>query len=362
MTAPKVGRRWHDLDPDTQRAALARAQAQTGRDSVILEKDIWVVWALNALFSTCALAPDQKPTAGRARMVFKGGTSLSKAYGHINRFSEDIDVTLELQAHDGRTPEEIRTTSRSRRDAYRDEYLSLCLNFIEGSILPALQRQAELEGAPLRLRLDTADEATPSVWMTYPSVTSAGLDYIQKAVKFEFGARNVITPAHQQQVTTYIAKVAEIAAAVDLPVALPNVLAAERTFLEKATALHVLCRRGSTLEPDVLDRKTHRFARHLDDLCRLADQGVAALALADQGLVQDVVDTKEAFFKEGGISYHEVLQGQTQLVPEGRLREVLEKDYRQMQTAGMLGDSRVPFAELLAQLQTLQDQMRLLGS
>ncbi len=308
MSAPK--RRWHDLDEREQRAALARGQEQTGRGAALLEKDVWVVWALDALFTGCALGPGDAPVPDRARMVFKGGTSLSKAYGYIDRFSENLDITLELAAHDGQRPPDTRGLSRNRRDAYRDEYRALCLGFIETAILPALEQHAQQSGAPLSFRLDSSDEATPSVWVDYPTVTAA-LGYLTKAVKFEFGARNVITPAHRQSVISFLSEVELVAAQVDLPTATPEVLDAERTFLEKATALHVLCRRAPTLAEDVLARKTHRFARHLRDLCALDRQGVAARALTDTELIRDVIATKEAFFKEDGVNYAEVLEGKT---------------------------------------------------
>lgn len=122
MSVPK--RRWHDLDESEQRAVLARGQAQTRRGAAREGR-------VGGLGAGRALDPGTAPVPGRARMVFKGGTSLSKAYGYIDRFSEDLDITLELAARDGQRPPDTLGLSRNRRDAYRAEFRALCLGFIE---------------------------------------------------------------------------------------------------------------------------------------------------------------------------------------------------------------------------------------
>jgi len=168
-----------------------------------------------------------------------GGTSLSKAFDLIPRFSEDIDITVFRedigQAID---PVELEGLSgkqlRRRLDAIRDA----CQAFINGSLVGQLAQRADAVGKG-RMRLerdpDDADEQTLLLW--YPAATARTDDYIRSAVKIEAGAKSALDPHTAASVTPYIAA--------DLPdrdLRVGNVVTveAERTFWDKIIIAHGL--------------------------------------------------------------------------------------------------------------------------
>jgi hypothetical protein len=123
---------------------------------------------------------------------------------------------------------------------------------------------------------------------------------------------------------------------------------AERTFWEKATAVHVFCRQGKL--------GAERLARHWYDLVRLDDTGHADRALADRDLAQQVADHKTAFFAAKGIDYHEAVGGGLQLLPEGEFEALLRADYDAMLGNGLLNPEAPSFDDLIAGCRALQDR------
>ncbi len=317
---------------DRDRAAFFQAAvARVGRNAILLEKDVWVVWALRALF--------ENPVG--AHLVFKGGTSLSKAHGLIERFSEDIDLTYDIRelAGDllprdeaGAVLELPATNSQAKKisAAIREERLPAWVKETAAPIIEArlekdgAKADVEIDGCTLSIRYDKADHG-----------------HVKSAVLLEFGARATGEPAAVQDV------VCDSAAAdlkIDLPSARPRVMKAERTFWEKATAVHVFCLSGDP----VGDHK----ARHWYDIERLDAHGVAAVAMADGELADHVADHKGIFFrakdKDGEqIDYRTAVQGKLRLVPTGDHLKELETDYLAMHDDGLLPVDALKFAGLM---------------
>lgn len=307
------------------------AVARVGRTAILLEKDVWVVWALRALF--------EDPVG--AHLVFKGGTSLSKAHRLIERFSEDVDLTYDIRElaadllprGDGGEVLDIPTTpSQVRRiRAILDERLPA---WVRGTVAPIIQARLERDRA----------QATIEIAGSNLSIRYAQQDHgqVKSAVLLEFGARATGEPADFHDI------VCDSAAAgldIDLPTARPRVMKAERTFWEKATAVHVFCRSGDP----VGDHK----ARHWYDLERLDANGVAPRAIADADLAAQVATHKTAFFRErdqagAWIDYHAAVGGRLQLVPVGPHLSELEADYAAMQADGLLPVDALAFASLMA--------------
>jgi Nucleotidyl transferase AbiEii toxin, Type IV TA system len=308
------------------------AVARVGRNAILLEKDVWVVWALRALF--------EDPVG--AHLVFKGGTSLSKAHRLIERFSEDVDLTYDIRELAGdllprgpggevldipTTPSQVRRVS----DAIRNERLPA---FVRDTVAPIIQARLERDGAQAAIEIAGCNL----------SIRYAEEDHgqVKSAVLLEFGARATGEPADVHDISC------DSAAAglnVDLPTARPRVMKAERTFWEKATAVHVFCRSGDP----VGDHK----ARHWYDLERLDANAVAAVAIADVGLAAQVATHKSAFFRErdtegAWIDYHAAVRGGLQLVPVGPHLAELEADYAAMQADGLLPVDALAFARLMS--------------
>lgn len=308
------------------------AVARVGRNTILLEKDVWVVWALRALF--------EDPIG--AHLVFKGGTSLSKAHRLIERFSEDVDLTYDIRelaadllprGEGGEVLDIPATPSQVRRvsEAIRNERLPA---WVRDTVAPIIQARLERDDAQAVVELDGCNL----------SIRYAEQDHgqVKSAVLLEFGARSTGEPADLHNI------VCDSAAAgldIDLPTARPRVMRAERTFWEKATAVHVFCRSG--------DPVGNHKARHWYDLERLDANGVAAIAIVDADLAAQVATHKTAFFRErdqagAWIDYHGAVGGGLQLVPVGPHLAELEADYAAMQADGLLPEGALTFARLMA--------------
>lgn len=308
------------------------AVARVGRNAILLEKDVWVVWALRALF--------EDPIG--AHLVFKGGTSLSKAHRLIERFSEDVDLTYDIRelaadllprGEGGEVLDIPETRSQIRRvsEAIRNELLPA---WVSGTVAPIIRARLERDGAQAAVEIDGCNL----------SIRYADQDHgqVKSAVLLEFGARATGEPADFHNI---ICDSAAAGLDIDLPTARARVMKAERTFWEKATAVHVFCRSGDP----VGDHK----ARHWYDLERLDANGVAPRAIADADLAAQVATHKTAFFRErdqagAWIDYHGAVGGGLQLVPVGPHLAELEADYAAMQADGLLPEGALTFARLMA--------------
>jgi hypothetical protein len=326
------------LGREDQREALLVAADRTGRPSYLLEKDIWVVWTLNALFET--------PLG--EHLVFKGGTSLSKAYGGlIARFSEDIDLTYDIRQLipnlAGEAEEPIpsnKSQSRKWTNAVRDSLPT----WISDQAAPALRAAI----AALDLKFDLVQDKD-KLRLIYPTATD-GYGYVRPEVLLEFGARSTGEPAKRVPVAC---DAAAALGELEFPVAEPRAMAAERTFWEKATAAHVYCLKESF--------RGDRFARHWHDLMKLAEAGIASRAINNRKLATRVADHKQAFFLEKAssgeeIDYHRAVAGALQLVPQGKALEELERDYIAMMESGLIEGDPIPFAALMDQCRALEEQ------
>ena len=213
-----------------ERADILRTvAANSGRSAVILEKDIWVCWVLQALFSM----PDPHP------MAFKGGASLSKVYRIIDRFSEDVDITLDYRAFSDGFDPFADAASRNQIGLFSERLKALVARYIRDVVGPALHAAAERLAANGRHEIHIGDDGE-TIRFAYPSAVEEPDGYVRSEVLLEFGGRNVIDP-HEQH--TIVPDIAALASKLDYPAGTVTVLSPARTFWEKATLIHVECRR-----------------------------------------------------------------------------------------------------------------------
>jgi hypothetical protein len=310
--------------------ALAVAADASGRPDNLLEKDVWIVWVLAALFGG--------PFGDH--LCFKGGTSLSKAYGVIERFSEDVDVTYDIRkiledelAEVGADPiPDTLSQARKWTKAVRKRLP----DWVEKAALPEIQATIETGGGSAEVR---AEE--DRLILTYEQAASTMSAYVAPQILIEFGARSTGEPLNSRFV---VCDAAAHLPALTFPTASPRVMAPERTFWEKATAAHVFC-----LDDHL---RGERYARHWYDLVRLDAAGIAAVALADRDLGKKVADHKNRFFlvKDADgerIDYQNAIKGGLRLVPSADPRAVLEDDYHRMVEAGLLEVEAPSFDEIM---------------
>jgi len=344
-----VAESWFALASEERTEALAVAAAESGWPANLLEKDIWVVWALQALGAEQQLLKT---------LTFKGGTSLSKAYGLIDRFSEDVDLTLNIQhlwpevdlspaANPSQAEKRRKTADRKLRQWVRE------------IPLPLLQGAAAGAGVTLELDLEQPDAGRrqpPTIVIHYQPLIPApnnSSGYVRPTVRLEFGAHSTGEPHGPMPITC---EAATHLAMLDFPAARPLVMDARRTFLEKAAAIHVACRKGRWGSGE-----SARYSRHWYDLDRLASAGIAEEAFRDRPLAVEVAQHKEDFWRatdvdEQPINYLRALSGNLQLVPIDAARQALESDFQAMTDSGMLRGEIPSFAELLTRISQLEER------
>lgn len=297
----------------------------------IIEKDIWVCWALDKLFQM----PD------RRTMAFKGGTSLSKVYKAIDRFSEDIDVTIDYrdfatQTDGTESRSELTRLSDSLKEKLKEHSIDTIKPYFE-SIL-----NAEFHGQAWKVELENEGE---KLFIHYPSALNKG-GYIESKVLLEFGVRNVTVPAEQHIVKTYISEYAED---ISFPEASIAVLARMRTFWEKATLAHVEYHRPT-------QRKTaERLSRHWYDLYKMSNDIENICSDASRKLLSEVVKHKKQFFHYGYANYDDCVNGNLRLVPQDHFKKVLAFDFSAMLEAGMFYQDPPAFEEILEKLKHIED-------
>jgi len=285
--------------------------------AVSVEKDFWVCWTLRELFLL--------PGIGQ-HLTFKGGTSLSKAWKLIERFSEDIDIIVDKEVLGfGGEAAPDRAASNKQRKARLESLMDACREWVQGKLQPALASriQSALGDNGWQLEVDPDMPDGQCLLFHYPSVFPAGaVGYVRPVVKIELGARSDDWPHEEKPILPYVI---EYFPALDA--ALPftvRVLSAERTFWEKACLLH-----EETFRPAGKPRKL-RMARHYYDLWCLLRAGVGEKALAQTALFQRVAEHRELFFRFSWVDYSTHKPGTFRLTPPADHATAWKADYTEM--------------------------------
>jgi len=307
----------HLLSEDERRIFFAEAEIATGIPFPIIEKDFWVVWTLERLFSLKELKP---------HLTFKGGTSLSKVYGIINRFSEDIDLSIEktfFGFNEDKDPENSKSKMK-QRSAIKSLSQS-CTNYVQNKMLSdlklAIANKMPTE-AKWELIIDPEDPHGQTIQFEYPCITSRD-KYIKQSVKIEMGARSEHWPVSNHVIQSYAKQALE--EKVTEPEVNVRVLNIERTFWEKATILHQYAHlpENKALPPQI--------SRHFYDFsCLLSSESKNKFS-EDHKLLERVAAHKKVYFASSWANYETACKGTLKLFPPERVRVALEEDFRQMQ-------------------------------
>lgn len=321
-----------DLSAEEKLDVLERAAQQTGRPPRVLEKDLWVCWVLQQLFEGDFECP----------LTFKGGTSLSKVFGLIRRFSEDVDITVDHR------PWKIDLgpgISKSRRKVRFEQVHTRLVDFARDSLMPAL-RDADLG---VEIELDASNDV--KILVKYPSAMPSGElpSYLREHVLVELGARNPTEPYVTQLVE---ADVAQHFPNLEFPSAQVAVLSPVRTFWEKATLLH------GAISANTLQVGAQRLSRHWYDLSQLvASPEWGERSIRDLQMLINVAEDKERLFPAQKYCYPEARPGTLRLIPHGPALKNLEQDYRSMIDAGFFYEIPPPLAEIITTLTELETRI-----
>ena len=330
-----------ELPLSERRLYIEQGATRRNVSSVILEKDFWVCWLLGILF--------ESEFAGS--LVFKGGTSLSKVFGVIERFSEDIDLSLSpafLNLPDA-------GTSRNQANKWMARAEAACSDAVQNQIGPAMEvAVAGVLGRTERTWLEFLTDSqtnSPVLLFHYPSSQPAGFEYLKRSVKLEFGSLTDQQPVGRHPVRPWIADA--------IPVAFPDwrcevvALEVERSFWEKATILHTeYYRPAEKPTPD-------RFSRHYADTAALAKHPTASKAIDQHELRNKVVQWKSQFFGSSWANYDQAKPGTFHLVPPSGRLPTLRRDYQLMRD--MYFSEPTPFEDMLATLADLERRINQAG-
>ncbi len=328
------------LPSDERRLYIEQAAIQRNISPVIMEKDFFVCWLLSILFES----------QFADSLVFKGGTSLSKIFGAINRFSEDIDLSLSPNFLG--LPESAANRSQADKwwgkaeEACEDAVQTQIMSMLEASVLSILGKneQARFEF------LKDPQTRLPVVLFHYPSSLPTGFTYIKRSVKLEFGSLTDQQPIGRYPIRPWIAEI--------FPSAFPDwecevtALEIERTFWEKATILHAEYHRP--LDKPMRDR----FSRHYADTAALANHSEAIKAIDHHDLRDRVVSWKNLFFRDSSSNYAQVKPGTFRLVPKSERLPELRRDYQLMRD--MYLNEPLSFDDILSTLSELEDRINLI--
>lgn len=314
--------------------------------TAIVEKDFWVCWILAQLFS-------EEHGFGN-HIVFKGGTSLSKAYAAIDRFSEDVDITIgrELLGFDTDEHDPEKAPSTSQRKKRIEALHAACSNWVADVLKTKLEAvtRSILGADGWSYEVDKRDKTLLTLLFHYPSVLPAATDeeYNLRAVKIECGAKADLWPVTEKEITPYVASAVPVL--VKTATIKVQTLSLQRTFWEKATILHAEAHRPAEgKEPQ------EKYARHYADLAALSVLAAGQAALSELELLKRVVAFKEAFYPSKTSSYATAVPGTFKLLPAAAHAEHLEADYHKMRQ--MFFGPPLTWAEIIARLTRLEAQI-----
>ena len=325
---------YFQLSKDQQQIVLTQAANKTGLPVQAVEKDLWVTVVLQIVFSL--------PIANR--LVFKGGTSLSKVWKVIRRFSEDIDLAIDpsIWGFEGDlTKKQIKRLRKASSIFVRDE---LCLSLKGVVSETGMEKWLQVEVDPDGEGDGTYPEPRV-IHVRYKSLFNENLPYLHSEVKLEVGARSLLEPTAKVAVTSIIEDVLPIGTTIK-QVMISTALA-EKTFLEKAFLLHELF---STQSP----REANRKSRHLYDLAQIMNTDIAARAIADDDLWNTIHHHRELFTSMSGVDYTPDIRKRIRLLPPDNVIDDWRSDYKDMQSSMIYGE-KPTFTELMKKMRELEN-------
>lgn len=295
----------------------------------IVEKDFWVVWTLDKIFSDDRL---------NKILMFKGGTSLSKVFNLIGRFSEDIDLILDWRLVSNENPLNEQE-SKNKQVKFNEQVNENAKEYIQNELLPIISQIL----SPLCTCIIAEDGF--SINVRYPNAFDD--NYLRPEILLEIGPLASWLPSDSFEISSFAAQ--KFPQVFEKTKCRVNTIVAKRTFWEKATILHHEANR-----PEESPIPT-RYSRHYYDLAMMALNEVKNEALEDLDLLQNVVEFKQKFYPRTWAKYGEAIPGTLKLLPPEFRLDSLEKDYKAMQN--MIFDKYISFDEIIEILGNLEKEI-----
>jgi len=328
--------KFYNLNPTDKAAIFTEIATQEGMKPFAVEKDWWVSRTLEIIF--------QMPIA--KHLVFKGGTSLSKAWKLINRFSEDIDLAIDREyfGFSGKLSKSQRDKLRKKAGAYTT-----------GTFFEELKQAFEAKGfTELNFNLievKDSDQDPRVLEIYYPNIIKPDTEYIIPRVQVEISCRSLREPFSAQ---SFGALVDEFYADRDFAEALFEVATvnAERTFLEKIFLLH------EEFHRPLEKMRMNRLSRHLYDVYHLTLAGVAARAISDKELYETIVAHRYTFSRVAKVDYNLHNPKTLNPLPPESVISDWESDYTKMKEDMIYEEKKPSIEDMINNLNVLINQLQ----
>ena len=334
MNAKAISR-WLQLSTTDKQAIFNEVSAQINLSSAAIEKDWWVVRTLELVFAS-SIAP---------HTVFKGGTSLSKAWNLIDRFSEDIDLALDRRFLGIEKPDSEMTGSQVSK------LRKLSAKFITEKYFPELAQLFKAAGLKVEIKLGEikTDDQDPLIIEIYYDTLTDQIPYLKPRVLIDIGSRSLIEPFNERSFTSMVGEKYKGKAFADNNIVIPSVNP-QRTFLEKIFLLH------EEFQLPIEKIKVERKSRHLYDVEKLMDTEYAMAALGNKALYQTIVEHRAKLTPLRGIDYANHTPDKINPIPPDAMMGEWEMDYQIMQES-MLNNPSLPFNKLIERIQELKSRI-----
>ena len=329
---------FYALSDESKRVAVEQTAIKHGLSNQIIEKDLWVSTLLEIIFTL--------PFAGK--LVFKGGTSLSKVWGLIDRFSEDIDLAVERSLFGLEGDLTVRQLKQLRKKSSLFVCNVLCEELKKAVKQYGLDTYLTIEAEPD----SEGDKTYPQprqIYIRYKSLFDEELSYVKPQIVLETGARSLFEPTRKATVNSMVAtefpNIRTSVAKADITTAV-----AAKTFLEKAFLLHELFTTHAC-------HRAERKSRHLYDLERMMDKEFAAYTIKDDDLWNMIHHHREVFTHMRDVDYTPDIRNRIVLTPPVEHYQIWADDYSDMQSSMIYGDS-VPFDKLIERMKELERRFK----
>lgn len=316
---------------DDLRVLITNTARKKNISEAVVEKDYWVTYFLDYLFNE---------NKWKEYFTFKGGTSLSKCFGIIQRFSEDIDLILDWRVlgYDKLEPWLIR--SNTKQDKFNKDINEKTERFLKEDFLTELVKDFSQED--FEFEIDSLDPQT--VLFSYPKIFDS--NYLSQTIRLEIGSLAAWTPATNISIIPIIG---DAYANIFKEKTNLRTVSVERTFWEKATILHHEANRPES------SKMPHRYARHYYDMYKIANSKYKDKAIKDKELLRKVTEFKMKFYPRKWAKYEDAMDSKLRLVPDKFRFLELENDYKAM--SEMIYGEYPSFEEIIKILKELETEI-----